>query len=548
MAIFALPFTIQLYNDKLAFLHRWAGRLIWLVSALHVTLWSIQLSRDKRSSFDPTSAFSFAFDYTKFIYGWVGFISLTLLVILSIRPIRVEIYETFYVLHVLLVPLTIAFSALHFPPIAWWCWSTLVLWGAERLWRMVKFLRVNGLLGCMGGRRKERYLSHTNARPLSVFNKFNNVLNSGHLRRKSQPRDLTINTQELGIIDDSSRLNNRPQSVGAESLKSFRSGNSAAPLMASSPGYTLTPTPIHPAFHPHSRMAGYAGRGTYLPPPGYAHATLLPGRTIRLRLVPPHHFSWAPGQYVQLTIPGISLFKTHPFTIASVCDQESRLDDGREILLLIRARAGFTKDLWNYIEKLELEGKIGDKPDIQFTPPRRGVLLRAYIDGPFGSSIRAPWTSYSTVLVIAGGSGIAFGTAIMEYACLCLTGRDSKVLGSKAGGIFGGSSSQIRRVRLVWVIREFSHMQWVASIIRRCLDLIKSNALQIDIFVTNASDQPKEASTEPKLDSSHLAPPNVQYMRAGDQSLNPSQVSFNSDAANVGWDPQNELDGIPRIK
>jgi len=71
VALLALPFTVQLFNDKLAFLHRWSGRLVWFVTALHITLWGVQLGNDKRGKDNPSSAWSFAFDYDKFVYGWL---------------------------------------------------------------------------------------------------------------------------------------------------------------------------------------------------------------------------------------------------------------------------------------------------------------------------------------------------------------------------------------------------------------------------------------------------------------------------------------------
>lgn len=68
-AVFALPFLIQLYSDKLAFLHRWSGRLIWLVTTLHVALWTVQLCRD---TIEPgTPIFTVAFTYEKFVFGWL---------------------------------------------------------------------------------------------------------------------------------------------------------------------------------------------------------------------------------------------------------------------------------------------------------------------------------------------------------------------------------------------------------------------------------------------------------------------------------------------
>lgn len=69
-AIFALPFMIQLQFDKLAFLHRWSGRLIWLLTTAHVILWTVQLVRDQRESTGKI-AFFYAWQETRFIYGWI---------------------------------------------------------------------------------------------------------------------------------------------------------------------------------------------------------------------------------------------------------------------------------------------------------------------------------------------------------------------------------------------------------------------------------------------------------------------------------------------
>ncbi len=69
-AIFALPFTTQIHFDKLSWLHRWSGRLIYLITLLHVVFWSVQLSRDTRD-LTGKHAFVYAWQYDKFLYGWV---------------------------------------------------------------------------------------------------------------------------------------------------------------------------------------------------------------------------------------------------------------------------------------------------------------------------------------------------------------------------------------------------------------------------------------------------------------------------------------------
>ena len=67
-AIFAIPFTVQIHFDKLARLHRWLGRLIWLICAAHVVTWSIQLYHDHRHG-HPGRAWAFVWVYHKFTYG-----------------------------------------------------------------------------------------------------------------------------------------------------------------------------------------------------------------------------------------------------------------------------------------------------------------------------------------------------------------------------------------------------------------------------------------------------------------------------------------------
>lgn len=69
-AIFALPFTTQTHFDKLAWLHRWSARLIWVITSLHSIMWSVQLSLDRRAG-TGNIAYVYAWQYNKFIYGSV---------------------------------------------------------------------------------------------------------------------------------------------------------------------------------------------------------------------------------------------------------------------------------------------------------------------------------------------------------------------------------------------------------------------------------------------------------------------------------------------
>lgn len=74
-AVFAIPFMIQLYFDKLAWLHRWSGRLIWLTSTAHVVLWTVQMVTEHRPSTGQI-VLKYAFLEMRFIWGWIVRLSL----------------------------------------------------------------------------------------------------------------------------------------------------------------------------------------------------------------------------------------------------------------------------------------------------------------------------------------------------------------------------------------------------------------------------------------------------------------------------------------
>ncbi|KAL5511241.1 hypothetical protein ACEPAH_4456 [Sanghuangporus vaninii] len=326
----------------------------------------------------------------------------------------------------------------------------------------------------------------------------------------------------------------------------------------------------------------------YVPPPGFALASLLPGRTIRLRLVTPGYQTWAPGQHFLIGIPAVSRFTTHPFSVASVCDEQAalhadpdtasedgngnvkkrvvRAEAGREVVFFVRAKKGWTKRLWDLVSSLQAQGLASapgeDLPE-GYSPPlaqdsrTRGVVLRALVDGPFGTAGRTKWGKYSSVFIVAGGSGVAFGLSVLEYVCLCIAGRDGRFLGGYPGGWGVGPKGAwiTQRVRFVWLVREYAHIQWCASSLRRCLQIVPTDALELNIFVTNHR-PPQElgisptsalpnASTEGQddlTDDGHLKPPAPRFFagrpggspnnnRKSSTSPLASEESFSTDAS-----------------
>ncbi|RPD66223.1 hypothetical protein L226DRAFT_566683 [Lentinus tigrinus ALCF2SS1-7] len=448
-AIFSISCLVQFYCDKLLWLHKWSARLIFFLTVLHVAFWSVQLLIESRNG---KVAYFYAWSYQKFIFAWTAFGCMVMLFLLSIGPFRRKHYEAFWFLHVLFVPLTIIMSALHHPPVWWWCWAALGLWLGERTWRFTWWLYTNGYFGMKSTApsNKLRKVQYRNKPPVASSGKMENAF----------PYPNALPTAGIAQYPPPNQL----------------------------PGVGLSvPT-------------------DYVPPPGFAHAELLPGRTIRLRIVTPGYLTWAPGQHFLISVPSITRFTTHPFTTASICDEQNPYDDGRVLVFLIRAKNGWTKDLWDNVALMLSRGQQYVRSE--FLPrcemPSRGVLLRACVDGPYGSSIRASWGSYSTVLIVAGGSGVSYALSVLQYICLCLAGRNGRFLGGQSGG-YGHPNFKTARVRFVWLVREFGHIQWCASVLRRCMDLLPGPELQIDIFVTNV--KPVAGVKPPQPSRISFAPP-----------------------------------------
>ncbi|KAL4067986.1 hypothetical protein V8B97DRAFT_1866638 [Scleroderma yunnanense] len=508
-ALFAIPYMVQFFFDKLVWLHRWSGRLIWLLTSIHVVLWSIQLVCDHNPN-TGRSAYIHAFTYPPFLYGWIAFVLLTLIIIFSLQPIRRHFYEGFYFVHILLVPLTLITASLHHPPISFWCWAALVVWIGERLWRLTWWTYSNGFVYKVSSRAVAPVLLDTTPFTANSW-EMNHLRHADHDPHASRP-----------LLDTNSKRSSSPLSPYYDCNSIISPLSNASPRSSTRLShFTTEPAYINPPPSPYS------------PPLGYVHAELLPGHAVRLRLITPRFLPWAPGQHFLLYIPSISRFTSHPFTCASVCDEQAQSREGRLMVFLVRARKGWTKDLWDTVARMIANQSRGDTSSLNPTSlPTRGVILRAFVDGPFGSSIRARWGDHSTAVIITGGSGVSFGLSVLQYLCLCLSGRDGRHLGGRPGG-WGQKTFSLQRVRFIWLVREYSHVQWCASILRRCMSMVSLSSLKVDIYVTNFKPIPANlpALPSPSLSPSRvhfaitptvhdeLAPPHPNFARSGTAHL-----------------------------
>jgi predicted ferric reductase len=179
----------------------------------------------------------------------------------------------------------------------------------------------------------------------------------------------------------------------------------------------------------------------------------LPDNIMRLDVVVPGTWTWTPGQHAFLRFPKLNLLDNHPFTVASIPQDghsEKRSDGSNIMSFLVRFHGGATKRLADYLA-------LNADADIS-----------VIIDGPYGSVARRLENCSDTVVLVAGGNGIA--------ACLPRLLYLSKALQK------GGHS--IQAVRLVWMIRSAAHIQWIAAELQAALADAPAETISVDIFVT----------------------------------------------------------------
>lgn len=384
--------------------------------------------------------------------------------------------------------------ALHYPPLWYWIGIAAILWGLERIHRFIKFGWVNGWYG--GMRRSIPFKAGPKYGPAPTQDDAGLAMggrpDSAYLE-KTLPRDPfstnSLASASASISDFGSRLDSE-YDVGTYESKYSVNGDAYFDnyndLLQSRPGpQQRMPSgrgPSAPNAQSNTLSEGFAGnapvnfdgrpssqvdarvQSVLVPeprfvtiPPGYGYAQILPSRTVRLTVRVPRPFSWTAGQHILLWVPEVSRWQSHPFSILSTYEEDNEV----EIVLLIKARKGFTAKLFNETRRrlLQTAGIQMEKNNRQSfntsmtaggqDPPP--VLYRVWLDGPHGSAPRANPGNHESILLVCGGTGVSFGISMLNYLCRAMSNRNA---GVKWHG-FRGGRFVTQRVRFVWIVREF---------------------------------------------------------------------------------------------
>ncbi len=513
--VWATPFLTNYGFDKTAILHRWSGRIIWLGSTGHVAAWFVQLARDK----DPygRAVFYDVWSYYRFCAGMAAYVLLCVLTLFSFSWFRNRYYEFFYWSHVGLVIVFCVACIIHHVALMAWPITALVWWGGERLVRFVVFSWVNGF-----DRRLLPSRAFTGDKSKRASSSF--VVLGAEKVTDGNPR------QQVNTLD----WNAEPKEGSYPPTSSLSSGERSPPTKAKRKNYfafgpaqdkeytknleqtapaAASPTPTkltHDRRLSHNSlldpaMLRSAAQNT-LPNPGFARAQLLPGRTVRLTVHTPRAVRWLPGQHVFLTVPSVGRFEAHPYTVASIDERAYGIlpmgghamlpSEGSELVLVVRAQKGFSRNLWRHVEAERKKQHV-----------QQGIELRALVSWPLGSAGRVDWGNHDSLVIVCGGTGVTFGISVLEYACRRMARRD-------------GAPYRTTRVRFVWILREFAHLSWVAPTLRRCLELSDPAALQVELYVSRNAPKPVRPSRpSSRLDlydnasSANLLPPSAPFLK-----------------------------------
>lgn len=159
-----------------------------------------------------------------------------------------------------------------------------------------------------------------------------------------------------------------------------------------------------------------------------AELVVLPGAQTTVVTVPALQTGWRAGQHVRIRVPALGIrhgLESHPFTIASA-------PNGDGLVLMCKAAGNWTQLLYEFAS-----GRSGALNLMKGGKIRRMTETTVILEGPYGGLGNTLLPSFSSVMLVAGGSGI---THALAFANDLLARAPSGVV-------------RARTVDLVWVVR-----------------------------------------------------------------------------------------------
>ncbi|KAL5524840.1 hypothetical protein ACEPAF_9986 [Sanghuangporus sanghuang] len=195
---------------------------------------------------------------------------------------------------------------------------------------------------------------------------------------------------------------------------------------------------------------------------------------------------WRAGQHVRLRVMSgemglIGWSVAHPFTIANASDSES----GHGLVLLCKKAGSWTDKLYAAANR---SGSYGSEEKYGAQRIRE---MRVIVEGPYGGLGNMVMSSYSSVLLVTGGSGVTFGI-----------GQAEELVQHISSG-----KSAVKFIELVWITQDKSSLSPMLPTFASLLNSVANIPgviMRITVHYTRADKQSAFAPEGAKVGGSSL--------------------------------------------
>jgi len=192
--------------------------------------------------------------------------------------------------------------------------------------------------------------------------------------------------------------------------------------------------------------------------------------------------TWAktPGSHVYAYIPSISLWMSHPFSVAWVSPTDSQWGPALSTAQTLTSSPPNDSDadlkIWPKNTRTAISCIVASRSGMTASlyerarsAPGKVLSLSAFVEGPYGGLENM--RSYGTVLLFAGGVGITHQISHV---------RDLVTA-------FSDGTCSTRKVILIWSVRTIEMLEWVKPWMDELLEMpTRGNSLKILLYVTRS--------------------------------------------------------------
>ncbi|KDN43271.1 hypothetical protein RSAG8_06238, partial [Rhizoctonia solani AG-8 WAC10335] len=174
---------------------------------------------------------------------------------------------------------------------------------------------------------------------------------------------------------------------------------------------------------------------------------------------------WRAGQHVRVRVLNSKMgmmgwAESHPFTIASISSPKG---GGDGLTLLVKNAGDWTNSLYSLSQHTSSTESAGS-----------GSRVKVVIEGPYGGPGSTIPSSFSSALIVVGGSGITFGTSTVEELV----------------AVAENGCTRTKYVELIWVVQDHSAIAPLlpafATLLSRARDAHMT--LSVTVHYTRATD------------------------------------------------------------